>query len=95
MQVLVVARRNKLTSFVLILGILNLNSEGLKFRIWLKKIINNCNDTTVVKLVKLVKSLNREMLSSVVGMLPLCENVVDLRSPTTYNSRHLNSALEF
>ena len=92
MRDLVIARRNKLISFVLILGMLNLNSEGLKLRIWLKDIIDNCNNETVVKLVK---SLNREMPSSVVRMLQLCENMVDLRSPTIDSSRHLSSALAF
>ena len=65
LQVMVVARRNKLVNFKLIFGTMKLNSEGSKLSIWLKDIIDSWRNSTILKLVS---SLNRETPSSLVGI---------------------------
>ena len=60
-----------LISLLLIVGILNLKLERLKFNMVLKEIMESQRDATVVKLVNI---LNREMPSLFSGKLPVSED---------------------
>ena len=91
-RVFVVASMNSLIVLLFTVGILNLKLAGLKFKMLLNEIMESCSDVTVVKLAR---SLNRDIPSSFSGKLPDCVKIVALRSQVTRYSIYLKRVLLF
>ena len=86
MRCSVVVRTNRCINLLLIVGMLNECSNGLKDRILLKDSMESCSEDTYVKVVDFLKSATS---SDMVGMFPICVKIVSRISPLIEDLMHL------